>query len=167
MRLLTGCIFSHIIHESRISIFIRPWSLPHPSLLQVITITATPFPGIVQIEHGQHLALAHLHQQIVETCKNRIIIHSRSLLQSRFHLSLYSSLAIRSYKNTKVVYTHRLHLVKFLAKTFTITTLSLRTENGTIPEIGPYIIIRFTITDKMSVLHFHKVRLSRNVASSS
>ena len=124
MCLFAGCIFGYEVHEGRIAVDTRKRSLTKTSLLQVIAITATPFPGIVQIEHGQHLALAHLHQQIVETGKNRIVINARSFLQRRLNLGLHSSLSIRAHQDAEVVNAHLLHLIEFPTETLTVAALT-------------------------------------------
>ena len=123
MRLFAGCILGNKVHEGRIAIFVRTRSLTQTSLFQIIAITAAPFPGVVQIEHGQHLAFAHLHQQIVETRKNRIVINARCFLQRRLNLGLHSSLSIRAHQDAEIVNTHLLHLVQFLAETLTVAAL--------------------------------------------
>ena len=124
MRLFAGCIFGDEVHEGRISIFVRTGSLAQTSLLQVIAITTTPFPGIVQIKHGQHLAFAHLHQQIVETGKNCIVINARSFLQRRLNLGLHSSLSIRAHQDAEIINAHLLHLIEFPTETLTVAALS-------------------------------------------
>ena len=124
MRLFAGCIFGNEVHKGRIAVDTRKRSLTKTSLLQVIAITAAPFPGVVQIEHSNHLALAHLHQQIVETGKNRIIINARSFLQRRFNLGLHSSLSIRAHQDAEIINAHLLHLIEFPTETFTVAALS-------------------------------------------
>ena len=157
--LITGSILSHEIHECRIAILIRTWRLAQTCLLQIIAVTAAPFPGIVEIEHSHHLAFAHLHQEIIETGKYGIIINARCFLQGRFHLGLHSTLAIGTHQDAQVVDAHLLHLVKFTAESFPVAALSLWAQDSAIPEVGAYIIIRFTITNEMSVLYLYEVWL--------
>ena len=47
-------------------------------------------------------------------------------------------------------------LVEFAKKALTIAALPFRTEDSTIPEVCAYVIIGFSVTKKMAVLHLDK-----------
>ena len=159
MGFLARSVFLNEIHICRITVFIRTRCNTFACVLEIESISPTPFPRVIEIEHCHHIALSHLHQEIVKTGKNCIVIHSRCFLKCWFHFGLYTSLAVRAYKYSKIVYAHLLHIVKFTAQTLAVASRSLRTEDGSIPEVCADIIIRFTVLNEMSVNDLHEIRL--------
>ena len=158
MRLLISSVFTHGLHKSRITHIVGPRLLTGSCVLQIESIATAPLPRIVQVEHSHHLTLAHLLQQVVETCQDGIVIYAGLHLQCRLHLGGHATLAVRTHQNAQVVNTHLLHQVELLAQTLTVSPLPFRAKDGTIPEIGSYVIIGLTVFDEMSILHLHKRR---------
>ena len=103
MRLFAGGKLSHMTHISLIACFIGTWSLTQSGMFQVEAIAPTPLPGVIEVEHRLHPPLAHLAEQIVETCQERVVINSRSFLQRRFHFGGNALLTITSHKDTQVI----------------------------------------------------------------
>ena len=92
--LLAGSILRHEVHKGGVAVLVGARCLPHPGMFEIESVAAAPFPRIVEIEHSHHFALAHLHEQVVESGKDGIVVHTRRLLQCRLHLSLYAALAV-------------------------------------------------------------------------
>ena len=157
MCLLVGGIFRHGLHEGRIACIIRTRLFASTSMLEIEAVSPTPLPRVVQVEHGDHIALAHLLQQPVETSQNGVVINARGLLQRWLDLRLDATLTIATHEDAEVVDAHALHRVEFLRQTFAIAALPLGTENGTIPEIGTHIIIRFARAHEVAVFHAYEV----------
>ena len=147
------------VHICRIASLVRAWCLTLTSMFEVETVTTAPFPWVVKIEHSHHIALAHLHKQIVETCQYGIIIHPRCLLKGWLHLGGHTPLAIAAHKDAQVVNTCLLQRIEFLTQSLSIAALSLWTEDSPVPEICTYIVVRLSVADKLSVLYLYKLRL--------
>ena len=110
--LLIACILRHGLHEGRIAHLVRTWLTTQSGMLQIEAIASTPLPRVIEIEHSDHLALAHLHEQVVETSENGVVIDARLDLQRGFHLGLEASLAISTHEDAQVIDAHTLHLVE-------------------------------------------------------
>ena len=48
---------------------------------QVVAVAAAPIPSIGEIDHGFHVAFAHLHQQMVESGQQSVVEASVFVLQ--------------------------------------------------------------------------------------
>ena len=156
MRLLVARILRHEVHVGGIAILVGTRGLSRSGMFEVEAIAPTPLPGVVEIEHRHHITLAHLHEQIVESGKDGVVVNAGFHLQGGFHLRGHPSLAIRPHEDAQVVDAHLFHLVELAAQTLTVATLPFRTEYGPIPEVGAHIIIRFSVLDEMSVFHLHE-----------
>ena len=161
MGLLVRGILRHKVHVSRVAVFVGTWRLSCSHMLQIEAIATTPFPRVVQVEHGHHLPLPHLHEQIVETCQDGVVVYARSHLQRGFGLRFYATLAIASHQNAKVVNPHAFHQVELAFQSLAVATLPFRTQNGTIPEVGSNEVIRLSTTLKTPVPHLHEIALRR------
>ena len=159
MGLLVSSILTHRLHKGLIASLVGSGLLAGSRMLQIETITPTPLPGVVQIKHGHHLAFTHLHQQVVESCQDGVVIHPWTYLECRLHLGGHTPFAIRAHKDAQVVDADLLHEVELSDQTFAVTTLSFRAQDSAIPEVGTNIIIRSTVLHEMSVFHSHEFRL--------
>ena len=126
-------------------------------MFEIEAVAPTPLPRVVQVEHGHHVAFAHLHEQIVESGQNGVVIDAGFLLQGRLDLGLDATLAVAAHQDAQVVDAHALHLVEFAGQTGTVAALSFRCQDGTIPEVSTDIIIWFTCAHEMSVFDTHEV----------
>ena len=63
---------------------------------------------------------------------------------------------ISSDKHTHIVYAYGTHIVKFLYKTLTVTSLSLATEDCPIPEVCTYIAVFLALKIELSILNCDK-----------
>ena len=157
MGFLVGGILTHGLHKGGITHIVGTRLLTRTSLFEIETVASTPLPGVVQVEHGHHLALTHLLKQVVKSGKDGIIVHTRCFLKRRLHLRLHPALTVRAHKNTEVVYADGLHIVELPGETFTVATLPLGGQDRTIPEVGPDIVVGLAIFYKMTILHSHEV----------
>ena len=94
MGLLVGGIFRHGLHEGGIAGLVGTRLLALASLLKIEAVATAPLPGVVQVEHGHHLALAHLLEQIVESGEDCIVVNAWGLLKRRLHLGLHAALTV-------------------------------------------------------------------------
>ena len=153
MGLGIGSILLDELHIGRVAILIGPWSLSCPSMLKIEAISPTPLPGVVEIEHGHHIALAHLLKQEVETGEDGVVVDTWRHLQRRLHLGGDAPLAITAHEDAQVVDAHLLHVVEFLAQALTVAALSLATEDGTIPEVGAHVVVGLASALEMAIDH--------------
>ena len=126
-------------------------------MLKIETIAATPFPRVVEVEHCNHVALAHLHKQIVETGKDSVVILARRPLQRGLYLGQNTFLAVAAHEDAEIVDADAFHEVELRKKTIAVAATTLRTENGTIPEVGAYIIIWLAVAHEMTIGNTHKL----------
>ena len=147
---------AHRLHESRVSHIVWTRLLTLTGMLQIEAVAPTPLPRVVQIEHCYHVALAHLHEQVIETSEDGIVVNTWFNLQRWFHLGLHATLTIGPHKDAQVVDAHTLHRIELGSQALAVATLSLRGEDSTIPEISAYIIIRFTVANEMTINDMNK-----------
>ena len=150
----------HKVHKCWIASLVGPRCFAESGLFEIIAVAPTPLPRVVEIEHGHHLALAHLLEQIIESCENGVVVHTRGFLQRRLHLSLHTPLPVGAHKNAQIVDASSFQPVEFAAQARTVAALPRRTKNGSIPQIGAYIIIRFAATPKLAAVALHILGLS-------
>ena len=160
MGFLVRGILRHEVHIGGIAVLIGSGSLACTGMFQIEAIDPTPFPGVVQIKHRHHLSLPHFHQQIVGSSQDRIVIDPRTYLQRRLHLGGHAALTVATHKDSQVVDAHPFHQVQFLNQTLAIASLTFRTQDSTIPEVGAYVIIGLTIFQEMTIANGHELRLS-------
>ena len=103
MCLLVRGILTHRLHEGRITILIGTRLLSRPRMLQVEAVAPTPFPGVVQVEYGHHLPLSHLHQQVVKTRQDGVVIHPRCNLQRWLYLGGNAPFTVTAHQDAQVV----------------------------------------------------------------
>ena len=161
VRFRVRSILGNKFHVSRIAVFVWAGSLSCTSMFQIEAISPTPFPRVIQIEHGHHVAFSHFHEQIVKAGKDSVVIDAWCHLQRGFNLGGHTSFAIASHQDAKIVNPHAFHQVEFAFQALAVATLPFRTQYGTIPKVGSYIIIRFASTHEMAIFHFHKIVLSQ------
>ena len=162
MSLLVGGILRHKVHKGRIASLVWTWCFAHACMFEIEAVATTPLPGVIEIEHGYHLTLTHLHEKVVESGEDGVVIDARGFLQSRLHLGGDALLSIGTYEDSKIINTHGLEVVELADKPLTVSSLPFGAEDCTIPEICTYIVIRFPVTKKMTVLHLYE--RGRNVS---
>ena len=99
MGLVVGSKLLHMLHESFVTCLVGTWCFATAGMFQVIAVAPTPLPRVVEIEHRHHLTLFHLHQQVVKTCQDGVVIDPWRQLQGRFHLGGDAPLAIRAHQD--------------------------------------------------------------------
>ena len=125
LRFLTLHKLRYVRHVVFIPIYRRKQGLSLACPLKVLTISARPFPRVIEIEYSMHLSLSHLSQEVVKSSKQCIIIYTWFKLKNRLNLIGSSLWAIRSNKNTKIGDTYLLESIQFLMKTLTVASPTL------------------------------------------
>ena len=161
MGFVVGSKLLHKVHVSGIAGFVGPRRFAESSLLEIVAVAPTPLPRVVEIEHGHHLALAHLLKQIVEPGEDRVVVYARRFLQCRLHLGFHAPPAVGAHEDAQVVDARSLQPVELTAEARTVAALTRRAKDRSIPQIGPDIIIRFAATPKFTVVALHILGLGR------
>ena len=156
MGLFVGGILAHGLHEHLIACFVGSRLLAGAGLLQVEAVAAAPFPRVVQVEHGLHAPFAHLLQQIVEACQDGVVVDARCFLQRRLHFRLHASHAVAAHEYAQVVQSQLVQLVEFAAQPLAVASLSLRGQDGPIPEVGSHVAILLAVEREARSFSFHK-----------
>jgi hypothetical protein len=63
----------------------------------------------------------------------------------------YAVFTISTHQYAEVVYSDAFQEVEFLVQAFAVTTLALRTKDGSIPKVGAYEVVGFAIAYELSV----------------
>ena len=127
--------------------------------LQVDGVSAAPFPRVVEVEHGQHVALAEFGHQIVEAVEDGVVVDARRRLQRGLHTRADAVLAVGAHKDAQVADTDALERVELAGQAFAVAARALRGKDGAIPEVGAHIVVGHAVADKPSVFDVHKGRL--------
>ena len=72
-------------HELRPGRFRRVRDVALPAPIHVLRVAARPLPGVVHVQHGLHVALGHLGQQVVEAREQLLVVLAGRDLQTGRH----------------------------------------------------------------------------------
>ena len=131
--------------------------IAHP--IEVGSIAARPFPGIVEIKDGLHLTLLEFEHHIVETFEDGVVIDAGFRLEFGVDVRRDSFAAIAANEDADIVDANSLHVVKFLDQALSVAAQSCRTEDGSIPEVGAHIAVFLAALVELAVANGHKWRL--------
>jgi hypothetical protein len=151
LRSVGSSVLIHKFHISRPAVNGRNRRFAIARPFKVLGVSPTPFPGVVEIKNSRHITLSHFGKQVVEPGQNSIIIHARGNLEGRFYLSSNVPATIRTDKDTEVIDTNTSQEVELLMETFAVTAFALGTQNGAVPEVSPYIIVRLAVLYELTV----------------
>ena len=130
----------------------------HVCPFEIDAKTSRPLPGIMQIEHSPHVALAHFHHQIVESLQQGVVVLAWTGLHGRLYVVGSSGKSLCSNEYAQVCDTQCLQTIEFLTKSFTIASLSFTAQNGTIPEIGTDVAIGLIALIELSLANRNERR---------
>ena len=92
--------------------------IAHP--IEVGSIAARPFPGIVEIKDGLHLTFLEFEHHIVETFEDGVVIDAGFRLEFGVDVRRDSFAAIAANEDADIVDADSLHVVKFLDEALTV-----------------------------------------------
>ena len=140
-----------ILHIGGPSVYGRYHGITVSGPLQVNGIATAPFPGIVQIEDSCHITFTQFIHEIIQSGQDSIIIDARCHLQRGLYPRLYAIFTVSTHQYAQVVDANTFQKVQLLMQPFTIAAFTFGTKNGTIPEIGTYKIIGFSVANELSI----------------
>ena len=132
--------------------------MPHACPIEIGSVAARPLPGVVEIEHGPHVALAHLCHHEVETCEQRVVVLTRTGLQSGTNVvGEVGVCAFAAYKDAYVPDVKGAQRIQLHAEPLSIASLSLAAQNGCIPHVCANVGVRLVANEKASVPNGNEV----------
>ena len=152
LRLLRSLELAHLLHERPIAVDQRYEGLLTRSPFQILPVSPTPFPGIVHVQHGLHVAFAQLDQESVEAYQQRVVVNARRYLERRLHTRIHTIGAIAAHQDTEVFNTQTFQGVELMLQAVQVPTTAFRGQDGSIPEVGTDKGVGFSVTDEMAVL---------------
>ena len=94
---------SHLLHEGPVAVHQRDQGFLPRRPLEVLSVSAGPFPGVVDIQDRLHVALPQFNQEAVEADQQRVIVHAGGSLQGRFDAGIDAVGAITAHQYPEIV----------------------------------------------------------------
>ena len=123
----------------------------HP--VEVCPVSSRPFPGVVEVEDGPHVAFLEFEHQIVESGKEGVVVYPRFGLQFWCDVRGYAVTSVTSDEHAHVVHADGFQMVEFAVQTFAVAAPSLTAQDGAIPEVGTHIAVFLVAEVEMSVAY--------------
>ncbi len=101
---------------------------------EICAVAAAPFPGVVEIEHGFHVALLEFGKEVVESFKEGIVVDAGGCLEHRLYVRFKSFGTIAADEHAEVGETQLLEEVEFACEALAVAIL-LGAEYGAVPEV--------------------------------
>ena len=148
----------HSLHERHITVDCRYESLSCPCPLKIHSVTAGPFPCVVDIKDRLHVPFCHFSKEIVQSTEDSIIVDTRFLLKSRHHPGRDTIRSVTSDKNAQIGHSQCLESIKLSFEAGPVSSCALASKNGSVPEIGSHEMGWIIVTYKQTVFNFDKLR---------
>ena len=126
---------------------------------QVLAQAAAPLPGIGEVQHGLHVALAQLGQQVVEPGHDAFVELARLRLQRLQHAVLVAvGQALSAHHHAQVGHALLFQKVELLAQALP-AGVALGSQQPAVPVVGPNVAVGLVVEGELLTLHANKPRL--------